>query len=177
MIAIPSAVKAFNYITTIWKGNVIMTPAMLFCIGGVSTFISGGITGIILADSALDISQHDTYFVVGHFHIVMGMTAILAMFGGIYHWFPKLFGKTMNLRLGMAHFWITISCGYGVFLPMHFLGEGGLPRRYYENTNFPMFDHFLDLNILISIFATIGVLAQLLFIFNLSLITIINHCS
>jgi len=166
LIAIPSAVKAFNYITTIWRGNVVMSPAMLFCIGSVSTFISGGVTGIILADSALDISQHDTYFVVGHFHIVMGMTAILGMFAGVYHWFPKLYGKVMNKRMGMFHFWITIVCGYGVFLPMHFLGEGGLPRRYYENTQFPMFDHFLDLNILISIFATIGVLVQLIFFFN-----------
>ena len=166
LIAIPSAVKAFNYITTIWRGNVIMSPQMLFCIGSVSTFISGGVTGIILADSALDISQHDTYFVVGHFHIVMGMTAILGMFAGVYHWFPKLFGKVMNKRMGMIHFWVTIVCGYGVFLPMHFLGEGGLPRRYYENTNFPMFDHFLDLNILISVFASIGVAAQLIFFFN-----------
>tara|TARA_B100001287_G_scaffold42046_1_gene31128 strand:+ start:1204 stop:2967 length:1764 start_codon:yes stop_codon:yes gene_type:complete len=166
LIAIPSAVKAFNYITTIWRGNVIMSPQMLFCIGSVSTFISGGVTGIILADSALDISQHDTYFVVGHFHIVMGMTAILGMFAGVYHWFPKLYGKVMNKRMGMIHFWVTIVCGYGVFLPMHFLGEGGLPRRYYENTNFPMFDHFLDLNILISVFASIGVVAQLIFFFN-----------
>jgi cytochrome c oxidase subunit 1 len=166
LIAIPSAVKVFNYITTIWKGNVIMSPAMLFSIGSVSTFISGGITGIILADSALDISQHDTYFVVGHFHIVMGMTAILAMFAGIYHWFPKLYGKMMNLRMGMVHFWFTIVCGYGVFIPMHFLGEGGMPRRYYENTNFPMFDHFLDLNVLISVFASIGVLSQVIFFFN-----------
>ena len=166
LIAIPSAVKAFNYITTIYKGNVIMTPAMLFCIGSVSTFISGGVTGIILADSALDISQHDTYFVVGHFHIVMGMTAILGMFAGIYHWFPKMYGKMMNKRMGMVHFWVTIVCGYGVFIPMHFLGEGGLPRRYYENTNFPMFDHFLDLNIMISIFATVGVIAQVIFFMN-----------
>ena len=166
LIAIPSAVKVFNYITTIWKGNVIMSPAMLFSIGSVSTFISGGITGIILADSALDISQHDTYFVVGHFHIVMGMTAILAMFAGVYHWFPKLYGKMMNLRMGMVHFWFTIVCGYGGFIPMHFLGEGGMPRRYYENTNFPMFDHFLDLNVLISIFASIGVLSQVIFFFN-----------
>ena len=166
LIAIPSAVKAFNFITTIWRGNVVMSPQMLFCIGAVSAFISGGVTGIILADSALDISQHDTYFVVGHFHIVMGMTAILGMFAGVYHYFPKLYGKVMNKRMGMVHFWITIVCGYGVFLPMHFLGEGGLPRRYYENTNFPMFDHFLDLNILISVFATIGVLAQIIFFFN-----------
>jgi cytochrome c oxidase subunit 1 len=166
LIAIPSAVKAFNFITTIWRGNVVMSPQMLFCIGAVSAFISGGVTGIILADSALDISQHDTYFVVGHFHIVMGMTAILGMFAGVYHYFPKLYGKVMNKRMGMVHFWVTIVCGYGVFLPMHFLGEGGLPRRYYENTNFPMFDHFLDLNILISIFASIGVIAQLIFFFN-----------
>ena len=81
----------------------------------------------------------------------MGMTAILAMFAGVYHWFPKLYGKMMNKRMGMIHFWITIVCGYGVFIPMHFLGEGGMPRRYYEYTNFAMFDHFLDLNVLISI--------------------------
>ena len=166
LIAIPSAVKVFNYITTLWKGNLVFTPAMLFSIGMVSTFISGGVTGIILADAALDISQHDTYFVVGHFHIVMGMSAILAMFAGVYHWFPKMYGRMMNKKLGFIHFWITITCGYGVFIPMHFLGEGGMPRRYYENTNFPMFDHFLDLNVVISIFATVGVLSQLLFFWN-----------
>ncbi len=166
LIAIPSAVKVFNYLTTLWKGNIVFTPAMTFSIGMVSTFISGGITGIILADSALDISQHDTYFVVGHFHIVMGMSAILAMFAGIYHWFPKLYGRMMNKKLGYIHFWITIICGYGVFIPMHFLGEGGMPRRYYENTNFPMFDHFLDLNVLISIFAIVGVLGQIIFFWN-----------
>ena len=96
----------------------------------------------------------------------MGMTAILAMFAGVYHWFSKLYGKMMNIRMGMVHFWFTIVCGYGVFIPMHFLGEGGMPRRYYENTNFPMFDHFLDLNMLISVFATVGVLAQVIFFFN-----------
>ena len=166
LIAIPSAVKVFNYLTTLWKGNIILTPAMVFSIVMVSTFITGGITGIILADSALDISQHDTYFVVGHFHIVMGMSAILAMFAGIYHWFPKMYGKMMNKKLGYIHFWITIVCGYGVFLPMHFLGEGGMPRRYYENTAFPMFDHFMDLNTIISVFAIVGVLGQLFFFFN-----------
>jgi cytochrome c oxidase subunit 1 len=166
LIAIPSAVKVFNYITTLWRGNIKFTPAMMLSIGLVSTFITGGITGIILADSALDISKHDTYFVVGHFHVVMGMSAILAMFAGVYHWFPKLYGRMMNKKLGLAHFWLTIICGYGVFLPMHFTGEGGLPRRYYENTNFPMFDHFLDINILISVFALIGVIGQVLFFFN-----------
>ena len=166
LIAIPSAVKVFNYLTTLWKGNLVFTPAMLFSIGMVSTFISGGVTGIILADAALDISQHDTYFVVGHFHIVMGMSAILAMFAGVYHWFPKMYGRMMNKKLGFIHFWITITCGYGVFIPMHFLGEGGMPRRYYENTNFPMFDHMIDLNVVISIFATVGVLSQLFFFWN-----------
>ena len=166
LIAIPSAVKVFNYLTTLWKGNLVFTPAMLFSIGMVSTFISGGVTGIILADAALDISQHDTYFVVGHFHIVMGMSAILAMFAGVYHWFPKMYGRMMNKKLGFIHFWITITCGYGVFIPMHFLGEGGMPRRYYESTNFPMFDHMLDLNVVISIFATVGVLSQLFFFWN-----------
>jgi len=166
LIAIPSAVKVFNYITTLWKGNITFTPAMIFSIGMVSTFITGGVTGIILADSALDISQHDTYFVIGHFHVVMGMSAILAMFAGVYHWFPKMYGRMLNKKMGYAHFWLTIIGGYGVFLPMHFLGEGGMPRRYYENTNFPMFDHFLDLNELISVFAIIGVLAQVIFFWN-----------
>lgn len=166
LIAIPSAVKVFNYITTLWRGNIKFTPAMMFSIGMVSTFISGGITGIILADSALDISKHDTYFVVGHFHVVMGMSAILAMFAGVYHWFPKLYGKMMNKKLGFAHFWLTIISGYGVFIPMHFTGEGGLPRRYYQNTDFAMFDHMVDLNVLISIFALIGVIGQVLFFFN-----------
>jgi len=166
LIAIPSAVKVFNYLTTLWKGNLVFTPAMLFSIGMVSTFISGGVTGIILADAALDISQDDTYFVVGHFHIVMGMSAILAMFAGVYHWFPKMYGRMMNKKLGFIHFWITITCGYGVFIPMHFLGEGGMPRRYYTNSEFPMFDHMIDLNVVISIFATVGVLSQLFFFWN-----------
>ncbi|MEX1191722.1 MAG: cbb3-type cytochrome c oxidase subunit I [Brumimicrobium sp.] len=171
LIAIPSAVKVFNYITTLWKGSIVYTPAMLFAIGLVSTFITGGVTGIILADSALDISVHDTYFVVAHFHVVMGLSAIFGMFAGVYHWFPKMYGKLMNNRLGYAHFWITIICGYGVFLPMHFVGLGGAPRRYYdysvyEGFNQGSFDMMLDLNVIISIFAIIGALGQGLFFFN-----------
>ncbi len=166
LIAIPSAVKVFNYITTIWKGNVKFTPAMLFSIGLVSTFITGGVTGIILADSALDINIHDTYFVVGHFHIVMGMSAIFGMFAGVYHWFPKMFGKMMNTRLGYFHFWGTIVCGYGVFFPMHFVGLAGAPRRYYEYSEFEMFDITTDLNVVISVFAIIGAIVQVLFLWN-----------
>jgi cytochrome c oxidase subunit 1 len=166
LIAIPSAVKAFNYITTLWKGNIRFTPAMMFSVGMVSTFISGGLTGIILADSALDINLHDTYFVVAHFHIVMGLSAVLAMFAGVYHWYPKMYGRMMNLKLGYAHFWLTFVSGYGVFFPMHFMGLAGVPRRYYTNSEFPMFDAFIDMNVLITVFAIIGSLAQVLFFFN-----------
>lgn len=166
LIAIPSAVKAFNYLTTLWKGNIVFTPAMLFSIGLVSTFVSGGLTGIILADSALDITVHDTYFVVGHFHIVMGMSAIFGMFAGVYHWFPKLFGKMMNTKLGYLHFWLTIISGYGVFFPMHFLGLAGAPRRYYSYSDYPIFDNLVDLNQFVTIFAILGGLAQLIFLYN-----------
>ena len=155
LIAVPSAVKVFNYLTTLWRGNLVLTPAMLFAIAMVSTFITGGLTGIILADNALDINLHDTYFVVAHFHIVMGLSAVLAMFGGVYHWFPKMFGRMMNKTWGYVHFWTTFICAYGVFFPQHFIGMAGVPRRYYSNTAFPMFDDFVDLNILITFFLSI----------------------
>ncbi len=167
LIAIPSAVKAFNWITTLWKGNLQMNPAMLFSIGFVSTFISGGLTGIILGDSALDINVHDTYFVVAHFHLVMGISALFGLFAGIYHWFPKMFqGRMLNKNLGFIHFWITIIGAYGVFFPMHFIGMAGLPRRYYTNTNFPYFDDLTDINVVITIFAFIASIGQLFFLYN-----------
>lgn len=166
LIAIPSAVKAFNYITTLWKGNIKFTPAMLFSVGLVSTFVTGGLTGIILADSALDVNVHDTYFVVAHFHIVMGMSAIFGMLAGIYHWFPKMYGRMMGTKLGYAHFWLTLVSGYGVFFPMHFVGMAGAPRRYYDYSAFEFLDFVMDLNPLISVFAIIGGLAQILFLFN-----------
>ena len=171
LIAIPSAVKVFNYLTTLWKGSLVLTPAMLFAVGLVSTFITGGVTGIILADSALDITVHDTYFVVAHFHIVMGMSAVFGMFGGVYHWFPKMYGRMMNTRLGYAHFWITIVGAYGVFFPMHFVGLAGAPRRYYDYSVYNEFDSgsydmMMDLNVIITIFAIIAALGQILFLFN-----------
>lgn len=166
LIAIPSAVKAFNWITTIWKGNLQMNVAMLFSIGFVSTFITGGLTGIILGDSTLDINVHDTYFVVAHFHLVMGISALYGLLAGVYHWFPKMFGKMMNKNLGYVHFWITAICAYGVFFPMHFVGMAGVPRRYYENTAFPMFDELTDVNILITVFALIAGATQLVFVGN-----------
>ncbi|MBS3738030.1 cytochrome c oxidase subunit I [Mesohalobacter halotolerans] len=166
LIAIPSAVKAFNYITTLWKGNLQFNPAMLFSIGLVSTFITGGLTGIILGDSTLDINVHDTYFVVAHFHLVMGISALYGLFAGVYHWFPKMFGRMMNKNLGYIHFWITAVGAYGVFFPMHFIGMAGLPRRYYTNTAFPYFDDLADTNVLISVFAFITAAAQIVFIYN-----------
>jgi len=166
LIAIPSAVKVFNFLTTLWKGNIRFTTAMLFAIGTVSTFITGGLTGIILGDSALDINVHDTYFVVGHFHIVMGLSAIYGMYAGVYHWFPKMYGRMMNKGLGYLHFWGTFICAYGVFFPMHFLGLAGLPRRYYQNSSFPMFDGLTDINSVITFFALAGAAFQFIFIFN-----------
>ncbi|MCB0486090.1 MAG: cbb3-type cytochrome c oxidase subunit I, partial [Flavobacteriaceae bacterium] len=166
LIAIPSAVKAFNYITTLWKGNLQLNPAMLFSIGLVSTFITGGLTGLILGDSALDITVHDTYFVVAHFHLVMGVSAIFGMFAGVYHWFPKLYGKMMNKDLGYLHFWLSAISAYGVFFPMHFIGLAGVPRRYYNYTAFPLFDDLLEVNKVITIFALIGGFAQLIFLAN-----------
>jgi len=166
LIAIPSAVKAFNYITTLWKGNLQLNPAMLFSIGLVSTFITGGLTGIILGDSTLDINVHDTYFVVAHFHLVMGISALYGMFAGIYHWFPKMFGRMLNKRLGYIHFWVTAVSAYGVFFPMHFIGMAGLPRRYYTNTNFPLFDDLQNVNVIITVFALVGGAFQLVFLYN-----------
>lgn len=171
LIAIPSAVKVFNYLTTLWKGSIVFTPAMLFAVGLVSTFITGGVTGIILADAALDIAVHDTYFVVAHFHVVMGLSAVFGMFAGVYHWFPKMYGRMMNNRLGYVHFWLTIISGYGVFLPMHFVGIAGAPRRYYDYSVYGDFDAdtfvmIMDLNMIITVFAILGSIAQGIFLFN-----------
>lgn len=171
LIAVPSSVKVFNYLTTLWRGSIVLTPGMMFAIGMVSSFISGGVTGIILADAVLDTQVHDTYFVVAHFHVVMGLSAVFGMFAGVYHWFPKMFGKIMNTRLGFIHFWITLTCAYGVFVPMHFVGLAGAPRRYYDYSVFAEFDPnayemIFDLNHVITVFAIIGAFGQLVFLFN-----------
>ncbi len=166
IIAVPSAVKAFNYITTLWKGNIKFTSAMLFSIGLVSFFISGGLTGIFLGNSALDINLHDTYFVVAHFHLVMGSAAFFGMLAGVYHWFPKMFGRMMDERLGSIHFWLTFVGVYLVFFPLHYIGIAGFPRRYYSFTSFDAFQTFTDLNSFVSIAAAITFAAQFIFLFN-----------
>lgn len=166
LIAVPSAVKVFNWLTTIWRGNIRFNPAMLFALGFVSLFISGGLTGIFLGNSALDIHLHDTYFVVAHFHIVMGVSAFFGMFAGIYHWFPKMFGRFMNNTLGYIHFFITFAGAYLIFWPMHYEGIAGMPRRYYDYSAWESFKHFQGLNAFISIIAMVVFFTQLLFVLN-----------
>jgi cytochrome c oxidase subunit 1 len=166
LIAVPSAIKVFNWLTTLWRGNIRFTPAMLFAIGFVSTFISGGLTGIFLGNSTLDIQLHDTLFVIAHFHIVMGVSGILGMFAGIYHWFPKMYGRYMNNTLGYIHFWVTLIGAYLIFWPMHYEGLAGLPRRYLDYSQWISFNQFGGLNRFISTVALITFAVQLLFVFN-----------
>ena len=166
IIAVPSAVKTFNYLATLWRGNIRFTPAMLCAIGMVSFFISGGLTGIFLGNASLDINLHDTYFVVAHFHLVMGSAAIFGMLAGVYHWYPKMFGRMMNAKLGYLHFWITFICAYLVFFPLHFLGLDGVPRRYYAFTEFEFMHKWVTVNIFVTWAAVAAALAQVAFLFN-----------
>ena len=166
LIAIPSAIKVFNWLTTIWKGNLRLTPGMLFSLGFVSLFISGGLTGIFLGNSTLDIALHDTYFVIAHFHIVMGVAGFFGMFAGIYHWFPKMYGRYLNNTMAYIHFWVTLIGSYLIFWPMHYEGLAGMPRRYLDYSNWSSFNQFSDLNKFISTVAMVVFAVQLLFIFN-----------
>ena len=165
-IGVPSAIKTFNWLGTLWGGKLRFTSAMLFSIGFVSLFVTGGLSGIFLAQPAVDSYLHATYFVVGHFHMVMGVAAIFAMFAGTYFWFPKMFGRMMNETLGKIHFWITFVGAYCIFMPMHFLGLAGNPRRYSE-----FIVEFLKPLIPVHEFMTISALitgaAQFIFLFNL----------
>jgi len=166
IIAVPSAIKVFNWICTVWRGNIRYTPAMLFALAMVSFFITGGLTGMFLANPALDLALHDTYFVVAHFHLVMGSAAFFGFLCGVYHWFPKLFGRMLNPTLSYIHFWCTFAGVYLIFFPMHFLGLSGVPRRYYSFTYFETFNIYQDLNQFISIAAFITSAAQLVFLYN-----------
>ena len=166
LIAVPSAIKVFNWLTTLWRGNIRFTPGMLFAIGFVSLFISGGLTGIFLGNSALDIHLHDTYFVIAHFHIVMGVASFFGMFAGVYHWFPKMYGRYLNNVMAYIHFWVTIIGAYLIFWPMHYQGLAGAPRRYYDLSSWESFKHFGGLNEFISLVAMIVFAVQLLFVFN-----------
>jgi cytochrome c oxidase subunit 1 len=166
LIAVPSAIKVFNWLTTLWRGNIRFTPPMLFAIGFVSLFISGGLTGIFLGNSTLDLHLHDTYFVVAHFHIVMGVSAFFGMFAGVYHWFPKMYGRFMNNTMAYIHFWVTLAGAYLIFWPMHYMGFAGVPRRYYDFSQWISFNDFVGLNRFISVVSIIVFAVQLLFVFN-----------
>jgi len=166
LIAIPSAIKVFNWLTTLWRGNIRFTPGMLFSIGFVSLFISGGLTGIFLGNSTLDIHLHDTYFVVAHFHIVMGVAGFFGMFAGIYHWFPKMYGRYLNNTMAYIHFWVTMIGAYLIFWPMHYSGLAGMPRRYLDYSSWESFNQFNDLNKFISTVAMVVFAVQLMFVFN-----------
>ena len=166
LIAVPSAIKVFNWLTTLWRGNIRFTPAMLFAIAFVSTFISGGLTGVFLGNSTLDIHLHDTYFIIAHFHIVMGVSAFFGMFCGVYHWFPKMYGRYMNNTMAYIHFWVTFAGAYLIFWPMHYEGLAGMPRRYVEYSGWASFNQFGDLNRFISTVAMVVFAVQLMFVFN-----------
>ncbi len=166
LIGVPSSIKVFNWLTTLYGGNLRLNTPMLFAIGFVTLFISGGLTGVFMGNHALDIQEHDTYFIVAHFHLVMGVAAFFGMFAGVYQWFPKMYGRFMNETLGKIHFWGTLICAYAIFWPQHYLGLAGVPRRYYSFDAFEAFKHFADTNKFITIFAIIAFFLQILFIVN-----------
>ena len=166
-IGVPSAVKTFNWLGTLWGARIRFTTPMLFAIGFVSLFVAGGITGLVLGQTSLDLPMHDTYFVPAHFHLVMGVASIFGMFAAIYFWFPKMFGRLMSERLGKFHFWLTFIGVYCIFVPMHTMGMVGMPRRYSQFTEYRFLDSIHPLVIFVSIAAIITALVQLVFYFNL----------
>jgi len=165
-VGVPSAIKTFNWLATLWGAKIRLTTAMLYALGFVSLFVTGGVTGLLLAQPALDIQLHDTYFVVAHFHMIMGVASIFGIFIGTYYWFPKMFGRMMNESLGKLHFWFSFVGVYAIFMPMHFLGVAGAPRRYAQLTEFKYLEHLQPLHLFISIAAFITIAAQVIFIFN-----------
>ncbi len=170
IIAVPTAIKVYNWILTLWRGNIHLTVPMLFAIGFIFTFTHGGLTGLFLGNVVVDLPLSDTYFVVGHFHMVMGVSPIMVLFAAIYHWFPLMSGKRLNDTLGKLHFWITFLGTYAIYLPMHYLGFLGVPRRYYAMSGTEFIPESAQtLNAGITISALIVGLAQLLFIANLIL--------
>lgn len=166
-IGVPSAVKTFNWLGTLWGGRIQFTTAMLFAIGFVSLFVAGGITGLVLGQTSLDLPMHDTYFVTAHFHLVMGVASIFGMFAATYFWFPKMFGRLMSERLGKLHFWVTFVGVYCIFVPMHTMGIAGMPRRYAQFTEYEFLKSLHPLVVFVSIAAIFTVLVQFIFYFNL----------
>jgi cytochrome c oxidase subunit 1 len=166
-IGVPSAIKTFNWLGTIWGGRVRFHTPMLFAIGFVSLFVSGGLSGPFLAQPSLDIYLHDTYFVVAHFHLIMGVAAIFGIFGATYYWFPKMFGRMLSEPLGKLHFWVTFAGTYAIFMPMHYLGMAGNPRRYSQFDVVQYLHPLIPLHKFITVAAFITIGVQFVFLFNL----------
>lgn len=166
IIAVPSAIKTFNWLATLWRAKIRFTSATLFAVGFISLFVSGGLTGIFLASPAVDIHLQDTFFVVGHFHLVMAAAALFGLFAGSYHWFPKMFGKLMDERLGKIHFWITFVTIYATFFPMYWAGTAGMMRRIFSTQQYQFLEPVRGLNAFISLAAFLLGAAQLLFAYN-----------
>ena len=165
-IGVPSAVKTFNWLGTLWGARIRFTTPMLFAIGFVSLFVAGGITGLVLGQSSLDLPMHDTYFVPAHFHLVMGVASIFGMFAALYFWFPKMFGRFMHEGMGKFHFWVTFIGVYCIFVPMHTMGMVGMPRRFAQFTEYEFLKSLHPLVVFVSISAIVTVLVQFLFYFN-----------
>jgi cytochrome c oxidase subunit 1 len=166
-IGVPSAIKTFNWLGTLWGGKIQFNTSMLFALGFVSLFVSGGLSGLFLAQPSIDLYMHDTYFVVAHFHLIMGVAAIFGIFTATYFWFPKMFGRMLNEGLGKIHFWITFAGVYAIFMPMHFIGLAGHPRRYADTTGVNYLAPLHEVHIFITIAAIITIAAQILFVINL----------
>ena len=165
-IAIPSAVKAFNWLFTIARAKIRFTSASLFALGVVSLFVTGGLTGIFLGTNSVDIQLHDTYFVVGHFHFIMAGAGLFGAFAAVYYWYPKMFGRLLNERLGKIHFWITFLAYYAVFFPMHYLGISGMMRRIYDPNVYEYLQPLQPVNLFITLAAFVLFLGQILFMYN-----------
>ncbi|MFC4250652.1 MAG: cytochrome c oxidase subunit I [Sinimarinibacterium flocculans] len=168
IIAVPTAIKVYNWVLTLWRGNIRLTVPMLFAIGFIFTFVNGGLTGLFLGNVTVDVPLSDTYFVVAHFHMVMAVAPIMVIFGAIYHWYPKITGRMFNETAGKIHFWMTFLGTYAIYYPMHYIGFEGVPRRYYAygETAF-ISDSVQTLNAFITIAAIVVAVTQILFIFNL----------
>jgi cytochrome c oxidase subunit 1 len=166
MIALPSAIKTFNWLGTMWGGRIQFTTPMLNAIGFVAMFVIGGLSGIFMAATPVDMHIHDTYFIVGHIHYVLFGGSTFAIFAGVYYWFPKMFGRMLDAKLGYIHFWFTFVGVYMIFFPMHYIGIAGFPRRYYSWTNFEFANLYSDLNMFVSVAAIITFFAQFIFLFN-----------
>jgi len=168
IIAVPTAIKVYNWVLTLWRGDIHFNPPMLFALGFIVTFVNGGLSGLFLGNVVVDVPLSDTMFVVAHFHMVMGVAPILVIFGAIYHWYPKVTGRMLGDAMAKFHFWVTFLGAYLIFFPMHYLGLMGVPRRYFESSDIdimPASAH--GLNVFISVMAFVVGFAQIVFVFNL----------